>query len=158
MKNLNLLKWSIVAVLILIIICVSVAIHVTPRNVGLLVKSTGSMSIQLPDNCVETATAPSDDGAAKYLENERHRRGLIFSKWIICDSGEHIDSAFSRDPHWLPTYTALAYQYRRAVVILRPASTAFEGSKVVGQLCLMPWRSYASETASDSDRKFSVWE
>jgi len=97
----------------------------------------------------------------KYLENERNWRGLVFKAWITCkppNQAHATEFAFTRDPHWLPTYVPRAYQFRRTVIILPVRQAIAWQSDVAGEVCLMSrWR-YALMIAGQCDGKFSVWK
>ena len=129
------------------------------RCVALLAHSESEEIIPLPANCLQTAEVPVDS-VVKYLEDERHRHGLIFKRWITCkapDQPANLGFAFEHDARWLPSYVPGTYQFRRTVVVLRNAVSVSQGSSVVAEVALMPWRMYLSQVAGQCDGKFSVW-
>jgi len=128
------------------------------KCVALLTHSESDEPIPLPANCLQTAEVPVDS-VVKDLENERHRRGLIFKQWITCKTPDQPANlfAFEHDARWLPSYAPESYQFRRTVVVLRNAVPAPQGSSVVAEVALMPWRMYFSQVAGQCDGKFSVW-
>ena len=130
-----------------------------PSCTILLARSVGEARISLPDHCVEAGDAPFDN-VVRYLETERKRRGLTFQNWIVCDVPlQTVESEFTfqGDVRWLPTYVPRAYQFRRTVVLL-PYSQSVERSRVAAEVCLMPWRRYASQIAKRCGKEFSIWK
>jgi hypothetical protein len=131
-----------------------------PKCVALLTRSEGDATIPLPANCVPTSELPAGR-VAQYLENERIRRGLIFKRWITCETSHQTSNfgfAFEHDARWLPSYVPRTYQFRRTVVILPDTVPAPQGSPVAAEVTLIPWRMYLSEIAGQCDGKFSVWK
>lgn len=128
-----------------------------PTCASLIVRSEKEVTIPLPANCARVSAADPDT-MAKYLEDERNRRGLTFSQWIICNEAPTGGFAFMDDPLWLPSYVPGTYQYRRTVVIVPYAQPIPKGSQVVGEVCLMPWRKYIRQIAGQCNGKFSVWK
>jgi hypothetical protein len=131
-----------------------------PKCAALLAQSESDVTIPLPGNCIQTKEVLPDN-MVKYLENERKRRGLIFKQWITCKTPDQTANPrfpFERDPRWLPSYVPGTYQFRRTVVILPYALPVPQGSPVVAEVCLMPWRRYVSQIAGQCDGKFSVWK
>jgi hypothetical protein len=128
-----------------------------PTCASLIVGSEKEIPITLPATC-DRVSAVDPDTMVKYLENERNRRGLTFSHWIICTEAPTGGFAFMDDPHWLPSYVPGTYQYRRTVVIVPYAQPIPKGSQVVGEVCLMPWRKYIRQIAGQCNGKFSAWK
>jgi len=131
-----------------------------PNCATLMVHTADDVAIPLPTNCDQTITVPMDE-MVKYLENERISRGLIFKRWITCKvSGQARGASFTfdRDPRWLHSYAPRTYQFRRTVIILPYAQPVPEGSPVVGEGCLMPWRRCVSQIAGQCGGRFSVWK
>ena len=127
---------------------------------GIIKGSNGMAAISLPPGCELRDTVPPDDSAC-YLESERKRRGLVFEKWIVCDGSSRTSTsgfALERDPHWLPSYVPLTYQFRRTVVVLPYGQVILKGSSVKGAVCLVPEREYISLISGQCNDKFSVWK
>jgi len=127
-----------------------------PTCASLLARSKEEVDIPLPANCVRSHNVASDD-MVKYLDHERNGRGLLFHEWITCREVPAGGFAFMNDPHWLPSYVPGTYQFRRTVIIVPYAQPIPQGSPVVAEVCLMPWRRYIRQVAGQCDRKFSVW-
>jgi hypothetical protein len=131
-----------------------------PSCAALLARSAGDVSIPLPPNCMRKGELPMDE-MAKYLDNDRKRRGLDFKEWIICSEvgpTTYAGFAFLHDRHWLPSYVPGTYQYRRTVIIVPYAPPAPKGSPVVTEIGLMPWRRYFFQITGDCNGKYSVWK
>jgi hypothetical protein len=128
-----------------------------PTCTSLLARSVGEVAIHLPANCALVPDAVSDE-MVNYLEHERSSRSLVFRKWITCSVLQTGGFAFMNDPHWLPSYVPGTYQYRRTVIVVPYARSIAQGSPIVGEVCLMPWRKYISQVAGQCDGKFSVWK
>jgi len=98
---------------------------------------------------------------AKYLENARKQRGLVFKAWITCKPSNQTQTtefAFTHDAHWLPSYVPGAYQFRQTVILSGSAPPTAQESAVAGEVCLMPKRRYVSQIAGQCDGKFAVWK
>lgn len=148
----------------LLVVCVfAVAVFIMfpslpdPMCASLLARSEKEVPMALPANCARIRNLDSDN-MVRYLENERNRRGLVFKEWITCQEVPAGGFAFMNDPHWLPSYVPGTYQFRRTVIIVPYAQPAPQGSPVVAEVCLMPWRKYIRQIARQCDRKFSVWK
>lgn len=128
-----------------------------PTCASLLARSEEEMVISLPASCARSRTAASDD-MVKYLEHERNGRGLLFHEWITCREVPAGGFAFMNDPHWLPSYVPGTYQFRRTVIIVPYAHPVPQGSSIVAEVCLMPWRNYILQIVGKCDGKFSVWK
>ena len=124
---------------------------------GLLVRSDRDAPITLPADCSGTRNLVTDD-TVSYLEKERNSRGLIFKEWIVCREIPPGGLAFTNDPRWLPSYVPGTYQFRRKVIIVPMGSATSQGSHVVAEVCLMPWRKYVSQVAGRCDGKYAVWK
>jgi len=61
------------------------------------------------------------------------------------------------DDHWLPSYVPGTYEFRRTVIIVPYRQPAPQGSPVIAEICLMPWRRYVSQIIGQCDGKYSVW-
>ena len=154
------LGWLIASCLLVIFLWSSYPVLLHPRCAPLLVRSGRDVTISLPADCVQTAQVPSDN-MTTYFENERNRRGLILKSWVVCQTPSRAPTrefTFTRDSRWLPSYVPDTYQFRRTVIILPYAQPVPEGSSVVAEVCLMPWRRYISQIAGECDGKFSVWK
>jgi hypothetical protein len=157
-KHLGLLGLLVVTGVLALILFIFFPSLPDPKCVGLLARTESDVVIPLPANCTQATDVPPDD-MVKYLENERNTRGLIFKKWITCKTPTPTPGfAFERDPRWLPSYVPRTYQFRRTVIILPYAQPVPEGSSVVAEVCLMPWRKYVSQIAGQCDGKFTVWK
>lgn len=159
-KALRLLVWIILAGVLVTFLLLFYASSPDPRCASLLALSDSEPTIQLPTNCALITDAPVDD-MTKYLEIERKRRGLIFKAWVKCQPSKENQVpglAFARDPHWIPSYVPLTYQFRRTIVIFPFARPIPEGSPITAEVCLMPRRKYISQIAGQCDGKFSVWK
>ena len=93
----------------------------------------------------------------KYLEKERVGRNLIFKEWIRCEGVPAGGFAFADDPRWLPSDVPGTYQFRRTVIIVAYARPIPQGSEVVAEVCVMPWRKYLRQIMGECDGKFAVW-
>jgi hypothetical protein len=159
-KHFGLLGMLVVAGVLALILFIFFPSLPDPKCTAFLVRPESDADIPLPANCILTTDVPPDD-LVKYLKNERNRRGLIFKKWITCKTPNQTPTpgfAFERDPRWLPSYVPGTYQFRRTVIILPYAQPVPEGSSVVAEVCLMPWRKYVSQIAGQCDGKFTVWK
>ena len=159
-KHLGLLGLLVVTGVLALILFIFLPSLPDPKCVGLLARTESDVVIPLPANCTQATDVPTDD-MVKYLENERNKRGLIFKKWITCKTPSQTptpDFAFEGDPRWLPSYVPRTYQFRRTVILLPYAQPVPEGSSVVAEVCLMPWRKYVSQIAGQCDGKFTVWK
>ena len=131
-----------------------------PRCASLLIRSTSEAQVPLSDDCAETMSAPPD-AMMRYLDAERKSRGLIFRKWVVCRTAaasQRTTFPFDRDPRWLPSYVPRTYQFRRTVVILPYARPLPEGSRIAGEVCVVPWRRYTSQIAGECGGEFSYWK
>jgi len=128
-----------------------------PTCLSLIVRSEQDALILLPANCSRNRSMDSDS-MVKYLEDERNRRGLLFRQWIICNGTPESSFGFMNDPRWLPSYVPGTYQYRRTVIIVPYAQPIPEGSPVIAEVCLMPWRNYIRQIAGECTGKYSVWK
>lgn len=131
-----------------------------PQCAALLAISDQEVATPIPTKCIEISEVPRD-AMVKYLDNERIQRGLVFKTWITCKwsgaaSKPTLD--FEHDPHWLPSYSPLTYQFRRTVVILPYGQSALWETPVTAEVCLIPKRRYASQIAGECDGKFAVWK
>jgi len=159
-KHLGLLVLLVVAGVLALIVFVFFPTLPDPMCAGLLAHPESDVTIPLPANCIQT-TDVAIDNMVKYLESERKRRGLIFKQWITCKTRSQTANPgfpFERDQRWLPSYVPGTYQFRRTVVILPDAPPVPQGSPVVAEVCLMPWRRYVSQITGQCDGKFSVWK
>lgn len=150
----------IVSCLLIMFLWISYPVLLHPRCTSLLARSGSDVTISLPADCAQEAQVPSDR-MTKYFEDERIRRGLIFKNWIVCKTSSQTPTrefTFSQDSRWLPSYIPDTYQFRRTVIVLPYAQPVPEGSSVVAEVCLMPWRKYISQVAGECDGKFSVWK
>lgn len=130
-----------------------------PRCRALVVAAESDAPIPLSSDCKLTTDVPYDE-VFGYLERERKERGLAHSKWITCclrRAGTPV-AGFDHDPHWLQTYRAIGYQFRRTVVILSPAEVIPSGSPIAGELCVMRWRRYISLIGGQCEEKLSLWK
>jgi hypothetical protein len=152
--------WLLTSSIFFVLLLILYPLLMHPRCGVLLAHSVSDVLIPLPAGCAQTASVPSDE-RMRYFENERSRRGLIFKSWVICQTQTQtskLDVLYTHDPHWLPSYVPATYQFRRAVIILPYAQPVPEGSFVIAEVCLMPWRRYISQIAGECDSKFSVWK
>jgi hypothetical protein len=122
----------------------------------LLTRSEAS-SIPVPANCALTRNVAPDE-MEKYLERERFARNLIFKEWITCQGVPVAGFRFADDPRWLPSYVPGTFQFRRTVIIVPTAPPLPQGSRVVAEVCVMPWRQYLRQIAGQPNGKFSVWK
>jgi hypothetical protein len=124
-----------------------------PKCLSLLHNFPSLVQPPLPAGCAEVSEASSDD-MVKYLEHEREERGLIFEKWIACtlptDSSKPI-FPFEPDSRWLPSYVPGTYQFRRTVVIISYARPVPTASRVVAEVCLVPWTRYVHDIGGKCD-------
>lgn len=129
-----------------------------PTCASLLARSEEEVHISLPANCDRSRNVASDS-MVEYFEHERSSRGLIPHEWITCKDAPAGGFSFMSDPHWLPSYVPGTYQYRRTVIIVPYGPhPILQGPRVVGEVCLMPWRRYIRQIAGQCDGKFSVWK
>jgi len=128
-----------------------------PTSVSLIVRSTGEIAIPLPAGCARVASVDFD-AMARYLEDERNRRGLIAHQWITCKELSKESLQFVNDTHWLPSYVPGTYQYRRTVIIVPYAQPVPQGSPIIAEVCLMPWPKYIRQIAGEGTGKYSVWK
>jgi hypothetical protein len=159
-KCAHLLGWLSAAVILIVGGRIVFPLLSEPACTLLLAGSAGEVEVPLPNHCSETDNIHPDN-MVRYLENDRDERNLVFKKWIVCDPPMRAPGtqfAFESDPRWLPSYIPLTYQFRRTVVVLPYARPIPQGSRVVGEVCLMPWRKYASLIAGQCNGKFSVWK
>jgi hypothetical protein len=159
-KHLGLLVLLVVAGVLALIVFAFFPTLPDPMCAALLAHPESDVTIPLPVNCIQT-TDVAIDNMVKYLESERKRRGLIFKQWITCKTPSQTANPsfpFERDPRWLPSYVPGTYQFRRTVVMLPYALPVPQGSPVVAEVCLMPWRKYVSQITGQCDGKFSVWK
>lgn len=159
-KHLGFLGLLVVAGVLALILFIFFPSLSDPKCAALLARPESDVGICIPANCIQTRDVRSDD-MVTYLENERNTRGLIFKKWITCETpNQTLTSgfAFERDPRWLPSYVPRTYQFRRTVIILPYARPVPKGSSVVAEVCLMPWRRYVSQIAGQCAGKFTVWK
>jgi hypothetical protein len=132
-----------------------------PSCAMLLFQSGEHVAIHLPSNCAERADLPID-ATISYFEQERKSRGLVQHSWILCDgplqpATEKITATLGRQ--WLATYKPSAFQYRRMVIIFPFAQPMPTGSsRIVGEICLVPWRHYVSQIAGECNGKFAIWK
>jgi len=94
----------------------------------------------------------------RYLERERFARNLIFKEWIACRGVPVAGFTFADDPRWLPSYVPGTFQFRRMVIIVPYARPVPQGSEVVAEVCVMPWRKYLRQIVGEYKGKFSVWK
>jgi hypothetical protein len=113
--------------------------------------------IPVPADCAFTRNVAPDE-MEKYLERERIARNLIFKEWIMCQSVPVAGFRFADDPRWLPSYVPGTFQFRRTVIIVPATPPIPQGSRVVAEVCLMPWRQYLRQIAGQYNGKFSVWK
>lgn len=125
--------------------------------VAWMVHSEGEPQIPLPAGCSRVASV-EPDSMVRHLEDERNRRGLLSLQWITCKEPPKERLNFTNDPHWLPSYVPGTYQYRRTVIIVPYAQPIPEGSPIVGEICLMPWKKYIRQIAGECTGKYSVWK
>ena len=92
------------------------------------------------------------------LERERLARNLIFKEWITCRGATATGFTFADDPRWLPSYAPGTFQFRRTVVIVPYARPIPQGSEVVAEVCVMPWRKYLQQIVWEHNGKFSLWK
>ncbi len=159
-KHLGLLVLLVVTGVLAFVVFIFFPSLPDPKCAALLANSENGVTIPLPANCLQTAEVPVDS-MVRYLENERHQRGLIFKQWITCKTPDHaanLGLALEHDARWLPSYVPRTYQFRRTVVVLPNAVPVPQGSPVVAEVDLMPWRTYFSQIAGQCDGKFSVWK
>ena len=153
------LGWLIAGGALVLILLIFFSSAVDPRCAPLLAHSD-EVVVPLPPNCTQTSVRPTGE-MTNNLERERNQRDLILKSWIICkpsNSPPEISLLLDQDPRWLPSYVPGTYQFRRTVVIFPYAQPVSEGSKVIGVVCLVPWRRYASQIAGQCDGKFAVWK
>jgi len=122
-----------------------------------LLTRSDAVAIPVPPNCALRRNVVPDD-MEKYLERERLARNLIFKEWIACQGVPVSGFTFADDPRWLPSYVPGAFQFRRTVIIVPYVRPVPQGSEVVAEVCLMPWRKYLRQIAWEDDGKFSVWK
>ncbi len=133
---------------------------VDPRCRDVLAHPDADVLIPLPVNCRLSADAPLDARVERF-EAERKRRGLIFNAWIICApsaGAESIEFAYTRDPHWLPSYVPGTYQFRRTVIISPTGIPSPHKPVVAAEVCLMPRSRYLSLIWGQCEGKFAVWK
>jgi hypothetical protein len=129
----------------------------------LIAHSIALPNIPLPPTCTETAQLkdnPENKWAIEYLNSQRDERGLSFQSWVECSvSGfDALADNLDHDPHWMETYVAMGYAYRRTVVVLRPPLPRYSGSRLVAVICSEPWISYLRLIRGQCDRKFLIWK
>ena len=128
-----------------------------PACAALLVRSESDVPIPPPANCARHPDVAMDD-MVKYLEKERTSRGLIFREWITCTEFPAAGFAFMDDARWLPSYVPGTYEFRRTVIIVPYGRPVPQGSPVVAEVCVLPWRKYVALIAGQCNGKFSVWK
>jgi hypothetical protein len=84
-------------------------------------------------------------------------RRLVFKEWITCTEVPAGGFVFMNDPHWLPSYVPGTYQFRRTVMIIPYAQPTPQGSPIIAEVCLMPWRKYVPQLAGQCDGRYKVW-
>lgn len=130
-----------------------------PSCASLLLRSAHDVVLHLPESCAQSV-AVQTDAVVLSLDKERMRRGLAFKSWIACANvqDDRIQTSFSDDTRWLPSYIPGAFQFRRTVVIVRHFPGAPQQSRVVAEVCFMPWSKYLKQVAGQCGTKFSVWK
>jgi hypothetical protein len=122
-----------------------------------LLTRSEAVSIPVPANCALAPNVDRDD-MEKYLDRERSARNLIFKEWITCQGVPVAGFAWADDPRWLPSYLPGTFQFRRTVILVPYARPIPQGSQVVAEVCVMPWRKYLRQIAGEYNGKFSVWK
>jgi len=122
-----------------------------------LLTRSEAVPIPVPANCALTRNVAPDE-MEKYLERERFARNLIFKEWIACRGVPVAGFTFADDPRWLPSYVPGTFQFRRMVIIVPYARPVPQGSEVVAEVCVMPWRKYLRQIVGEYKGKFSVWK
>jgi hypothetical protein len=84
-KHFGLLGLLVVAGVLALILFIFFPSLPDPKCAALLARPESDVDISIPANCIQTTDVPSDD-MVKYLEDERNTRGLIFKKWITCET------------------------------------------------------------------------
>jgi hypothetical protein len=147
---------TLLAAGVVVVLLVVFALLLSPSCLPLFTRA-GEAVILIPENCALTPTVPSDE-MVKYLDKERIERGLVFKEWITCRDFPERGFEFMDNPHWLPSYVPATYQFRRTVIVVPYARPVPQGSPVVAEVCLMPWRKYIRQISGQSNGKFSVWK
>jgi hypothetical protein len=145
------------AVLVLVFIMVSLLLLFLRSPSALLLTESEAVSIPVPPNCALTRDV-APDAMEKYLARERSTRNLIFKEWITCQGVPVAGLTWADDPRWLPSYMPGTFQFRRVVILVPHAQPIPEGSEVVAEVCVLPWRQYLRQIAWEYNGKFSVWK
>jgi hypothetical protein len=131
-----------------------------PHCAALLMHSVSEVQISLPEQCTMATDVPADD-MVRYLEAERVKGGLVFKAWVVCNvpaEAPKLQFAFEQDSHWLGSYVPGIDQFRRTAIVVPYARPIPSGSRIAAEVCLMPWRKYASQIAGQCHTKFAVWK
>jgi hypothetical protein len=150
-------SWRLLTVPALALIILTLLLSLLRSPSAPLLMRSDAVSIPVPANCAVTRNVAPDD-MEKYLERERFARNLIFKEWITCQGVPVAGFTFADDPRWLPSYVPGTFQFRRTVIIVPYALPIPQGSEVVAEVCLMPWRKYLRQIAWEYNGKFSVWK
>jgi len=153
-------SWRILAVQVLAFIIVTLLLLLLlllrSPSAPLLTRSE-AVPIPVPRNCALTRNVAPDE-MEQYLERERFARDLIFKEWITCPGVPVAGLTFADDPRWLPSYSPGTFQFRRTVIIVPYARPIPQGSEVVAEVCVMPWRTYLRQIVWEHSGKFSLWK
>jgi hypothetical protein len=140
-----------------VIVCVS---PLDLKCLALLIHSAPDVAIFLPEGCSFVRDVP-EDPLVQYLEKEQRSQHLIRKEWITCaplEPNHTRDFVMLRDSRWLPGYVGQTYQFRRTVVIFPYTRVSPDESRVVAEVCIVPWIRYTREIAGNCDGTFSVWK